>query len=109
MDNINFDLNEEQIQKILTTYKNKRIRENKYYHEVSKNCVEFCEKNRQRAKAHYDKTGKDKKKEKYESNKDLLKAKSLYNYYKKNNKIDKFIENKPNEYQLLVDSNFIKE
>ncbi len=108
MENINFELNEEQIEKILTNYKNKRIRENKYYHEVSKNCEEFCEKNRQRAKSHYDKIGKDKKKEKYETNKDILKAKSLYHYYKKNNKIDKFIEKKPTEYQLLIDCNFIK-
>jgi len=47
------DLTDEQINRILTNYKNKRIRENKYYHEVSKNDEEFKIKNRERAKNHY--------------------------------------------------------
>ena len=35
------DLTAEQIARILTNYKNKRQRENKYYHEVTKTKEEF--------------------------------------------------------------------
>ena len=81
---------EEQIQKILQNYKNKRDRENKYYQNVTKNNDDFKIKNRQRAKTHYDRVGKDMKKESYQKNKELLSAKSLYNYYQKRNNIDSF-------------------
>ena len=102
-----YDLSEEQIQKILTTYKNKRERENKYYHDVSKNSVEFIHKNRERAKLHYNKVGKDQKKEKYNVNKDFIKAKSLYNYYKKKDNTIKFEEKYPDKMDLLKSRNFI--
>lgn len=102
-----YDLSEEQINRILTTYKNKRERENKYYHEVSKNNEEFRNKNRQRAKNHYHKVGKLQKKEKYDNNKDLIKAKTLYNYYKKKDNIIKYEEKYPEKIILLKENNFI--
>jgi|TARA_Y100000592_G_C5474625_1_gene321545 hypothetical protein len=103
------DLDEKQIQNILTNYKNKRIRENKYYHEVSKHKEEFKIKNRQRAKLHYENGYKEKKKINYENNKEFLKNKSLYNYYKRNDKIEVFKEKHKDKYDMLVDKNYVKD
>jgi hypothetical protein len=102
------DLTAEQIAKILTNYKNKRIRENKYYHEVSKNNEDFKNKNRERAKNHYHNGYKEKKKNNYNENKELMKNKSLFNYYKKKDKIDLFKEKHEEKYQYLIDKGFIQ-
>jgi len=101
------DLTAEQIARVLTNYKNKRIRENKYYHEVTKNKEEFKIKNRERAKLHYDNGYKEKKKEKYSNNKEFLKNKALYNYYKKNDKLDIFKDKHKDKYDMLSDKGFI--
>jgi hypothetical protein len=101
------DLTAEQIAKILTNYKNKRERENKYYHEVTKDKEEFKIKNRQRAKNHYHNGYKEKKKENYSNNKELLKNKSLYNYYKNKDKIDVFKEKHEDKFKMLVEKGFI--
>ena len=98
---------EEQIQKILQNYKNKRDRENKYYHDVTKNSDDFKIKNRQRAKSHYDNVGKDMKKESYQKNKELLSAKSLYNYYKKRDNLDVFKEKHKSKFDILLEANII--
>ncbi len=102
------DLTAEQIARVLTNYKNKRERENKYYHEVIKNKDEFKIKNRERAKAHYQNGYREKKKEKYEQNKDLLKTKSLFNYYKRKDKIDIFKSKHEDKYNMLVDKGIIQ-
>jgi len=101
------DLTADQIARILTNYKNKRERENKYYHEVTKNKEDFKIKNRERAKAHYQNGYKEKKKEIYSQNKDLLKTKSLFNYYKKKDKIDDFKAKHQDKYNLLMDKGII--
>ena len=101
------DLTAEQIARILTNYKNKRIRENKYYHEVSKNNEEFKNKNRERARNHYNNGYKQIKKQKYNDNKDIMKYKSLYNYYKKNDKIDIFKQKHNDKYDKLIEIGFI--
>jgi hypothetical protein len=81
------DLTAEQIARVLTNYKNKRERENKYYHEVTKNKEEFKIKNRESAKAHYENGYKEKKEKTIRIIK-IFKNKSLYNYYKRNDKIE---------------------
>ena len=101
------DLSTEQIDRILANYKKKRERENKYYHEVSKDNEEFKMKNRERAKTHYDKVGKEAKKDRYQSNKEILQIKSLFNYYKKNDKIDMFKEKHESKYNILVEKGII--
>jgi hypothetical protein len=101
------DLSPEQIDKILANYKKKRERENKYYHEVSKDNEQYKLKNRERAKAHYHKAGKDMKKERYESNKDMMQIKSLFNYYRKIDKIDVFKEKHQVKYNILVEKGVI--
>ena len=94
------NLTEEQIEKILESYKKKRMKENNYYHEVSKNRDDFKIKNRARAKEHYDKN-KDAKKEKYQNNKDLICAKNLFKYYEKRDKIETFKEKHPLKWDLI--------
>tara|TARA_R110002012_G_scaffold23402_5_gene79459 strand:- start:8457 stop:8780 length:324 start_codon:yes stop_codon:yes gene_type:complete len=101
------NLTDQQIQKILESYKKKREKENKYYHEVSKNKDDFKIKNRARAKQHYE-NNKDKKKEKYINNKDLISAKNLYKYYQKRDRLETFEEKHPTKMELLRENNFIK-
>ena len=101
------DLTAEQIARILTNYKNKRERENKYYHDVTKNKEEFKIKNRERAKAHYQNGYKEKKRENYNTNKELLRTKALFNYYKKKDKIDTFKEKHEEKYKMLVEKGVI--
>ena len=102
------DLTSEQIEKILTNYKNKRLRENQYYHEVSKNNDEFKNKNRERARNHYNNGYKELRKVKYDENKETYKLKSLFRYYKKQDKIETFKEKHGEKYEKLVEIGFIK-
>ena len=100
------DLTEKQIEKVLADYKKKRERENKYYHEVSKHSEEFKLKNRERAKNHYHKKGKDMKKNQYQDNKEFVKARSLYTYYKKNNNLEKFKEKHESKCKILIEKGY---
>jgi hypothetical protein len=106
----NIDLTDEQIQKIIKSYKQKMVREKKYYHDVQKNDEQYKIKNRERANKFYhdDKNGyRDKKLQKYQEDKEFITAKSSYYYYKKKNNLDKFKEKSPEKYQLLIDRKFI--
>lgn len=100
------DLTETQIAKVLTDYKKKREREKKYYHEVSKFDEEFKSKNRERARNHYYSKGKEMKSNQYQDNKEFVKARSLYNYYKKNDKLDKFKEKHEEKCKILQEKGF---
>ena len=95
-----YNLSEEQIQKILTTYKNKKQRESDYYHNSQKHNEDFVKKNRERAKNHYE-NNKEAKKARYNENADFLKAKSLHRYYKKKDTLAKFEEKHPEKVSLL--------
>jgi hypothetical protein len=101
------DLTAEQIARVLTNYKKKRVRENKYYHEVTKNKEDYKIKNRERAKAHYENGYKQKKRENYTNNKDILKNKALYNYYKRNDKIEVFKEKHEDKFKMLSEKGLI--
>ena len=97
------DLTESQIAKVLIDYKKKRDRENKYYHEVSKHDEEFKMKNRERAKNHYHTKGKEMKGNQYQDNKEFVKARSLYNYYKKKDNLDTFKEKHQEKCKILAE------
>ena len=97
------DLTESQIAKVLIDYKKKRERENKYYHEVSKHDEEFKMKNRERAKNHYHTKGKEMKGNQYQDNKEFVKARSLYNYYKKRDNLDTFKEKHQEKCKILAE------
>jgi len=97
---MDINLTNEEIEKIINRYKNKKIREKQYYHTTLKDSEEFVKRNRARAKAHYE-NNKENKKEKYNNNKDFLKAKSLYNYYKKKDNLNVFKEKHKSKVDLL--------
>lgn len=99
------NLSESEINKIIESYKKRREYEKGYYNSI-KDTDDFKMKNRARAKAHYDKN-KDIKLQKYKDNKDILNAKSTFNYYKKINKLEDFKEKKSEKYELLKSINFI--
>tara|TARA_S200002703_G_scaffold104434_2_gene90605 strand:+ start:1549 stop:1878 length:330 start_codon:yes stop_codon:yes gene_type:complete len=102
------ELTNEEIMKLIQKYKNKRTNEKKYYHNVTKTKEEFKVKNRENAKKHYEEKGREMKKEKYVKNKDIIKAKALYNYYLKNDNIDGFKDKHKDRYILLLENNKIK-
>lgn len=101
------DLTESQIAKVLIDYKKKRDRENKYYHEVSKHDEEFKMQNRERAKNHYQTKGKEMKGNQYQDNKEFVKARSLYNYYKKKDNLDTFKEKHEEKCKILIEKGFV--
>ncbi len=101
-------LNDDQIQTIITAYKKKRESEIKQYHEVLKNDEEFKKKNRYRAKKWYE-NNKDKRKEYYQENKDFQNAKNIYNYHKKKDNLDYFKSKHQEKHKLLIEKNWIKE
>jgi guanylate kinase len=58
------------------------------------------QKNKERANKHYHEN-KDKSKLRYENNKEFVKARSSYNYYKKNDKLDIFKSKFPDRVKIL--------
>ncbi len=99
-------MNENNINDTLLKYKNKRNREIKYYNEVLKNNDNFKIKNKQNSATWYS-NNKDKKKDYYIKNKDYIKLKTSFNYYKKNDKLDILKTKNPDKYQSMVDKGLI--
>lgn len=97
--------NDEKINKIIELYKKNRQRD-KIKYQKKKDDPEFIKQNRLRAKTHYETVYKEKKKDNYEKNKVLLQTKSLFRYYKKNDKVDVFEKKYPEKYKLLQDHGF---
>tara|TARA_R100001460_G_scaffold76769_2_gene117755 strand:+ start:823 stop:1191 length:369 start_codon:yes stop_codon:yes gene_type:complete len=93
-------LNNSDITKIITQYKKKRDREKKNYHEKLKVDNEWCKKNQKRALDYYNKN-KEKNKEKYKNDKDFVNSRSMFQYYKRNNRITEFKDKYPEKYELL--------
>lgn len=100
-----FDYSEEELLRILQSYKSKRERERLSYIKKKDN-PEFKEINRERARQHYV-LNKHLKREKYTQDRELIKAKSSYYYYKKRLKLDVFESKYPDRYSLLDDVGFI--
>lgn len=98
------EYSDEKIRHILELYKKSRMRD-KVKYQNNKLKEGFAEKNRARAKAHYD-AHKEVKSTKYKDNRDVLKAKALFNYYKKNEKIDIFKVKHLDKFNLLVNHGF---
>ena len=101
------DYTEEQILKIIASYKNKAEKEKERYNRI-KHTPEFKEKNRERAKKHYERH-KDKVKEKYKNDKEYITARNSYNYHNKTNQIEKFIQKYPERYKLLKERHYVKD
>ncbi len=97
---------DDKINKIIELYKKNRQRD-KIKYLKKKDDPEFILQNRLRAKTHYETVYKEKKKENYEKNKVLLQSKSLFRYYKKNEKVEAFRKKYPDKYKLLQDHGII--
>ena len=91
--------NEEQIHRILSSYKNKREKDKERY-QKKKDDPEFVEKNRTRAREHYHKN-KDVKRERYYENRDVAIARNSFYYYRKLNNLDLFQDKFPERYKLI--------
>lgn len=101
------DLNEIQIGNVLKSYKNKKEREKDRYDKM-KNDPEFIKLNRERSKKHYIEN-KEKYKCKYDNNKELMKARNSYYYYRNKKDIDKFKSKFPERVDLLIITGYFKE
>jgi len=95
------NFNEKEIQHILKLYKQRREKSKENYNKI-KDTEEFKLKNRARAKEHYHKN-KDMKKNAYENDKEYIKCRNSYNYYKKQNREEEFKKKFPDKYMLLLD------
>jgi len=95
------DISEEVLHRIVTAYKKKLQMDRNRYHKVIKENPDAMEKNRVRSREHY-KKNKDKKKKYYEDNKEVNISRNSYYYYKKINKLSQFKEKKTEHYECLL-------
>jgi len=102
-----FDYSEEQIEKILIQYKNKKEKE-KVRYDLIKDTEEYRNKSRERAKKNYMET-KEIRKEKYNNNKFMNLSKNSFYYYNKKDNIEKFKLKYPDRYDALLISGYIQE
>lgn len=93
-------MEEQLIKKAIEQYKKKKANEYYNYHNKYKLDPNFMQKNKERAKEHYDKN-KDQRKLKYNDNKEFVKARSSYNYYKRNDKLETFKSKFPERVKIL--------
>ncbi len=100
-------MDEEAINRVILQYKKKKEKEYNNYHNKNKLNPEYMQKNKERAKNHYN-LNKENRKDSYNNNKELVKARSSFYYYKKNNKLDKFKEKFPHHVETLIKYNIIK-
>jgi len=100
------NLTDEEIKQIIRRYERRIITDREKYQKV-KDDPEFIKKNRQRASDHYY-ANKDKKKQHYEDNKEIIKARSMLRYWVKTNKDLSELETKhPTAYKILKDRGLI--
>ena len=102
------NLTDEEIKQVIRRYERRITLDREKYQRV-KDDPEFIKGNRERAtKYYYD--NKDKKKQQYEENKELIKAKNTLRYWKQNNKDLTQLENKhPEKYKILKERGLIVE
>lgn len=98
---------ESEIQHILKLYKQNKEK-NKANYDKKKDTEEFKQKNRARAREHYHKN-KHLKQNHYMINKELIKARNSYQYYKKRDRVDEFKQKYPLRYDKLIRGNYIVE
>ena len=99
------NMNEPLIKKLLEQYEKKQIRQKARYDE-RKSDTDFINMNRVKSKDYYA-NNKDKKREQYVKDKDFIKARNQFYYYRKNNKVDYFKEKFVDQVELLKSRNVI--
>jgi len=93
----------EKILKIIDLYKKGRVRDKAKY-DKKKNNPDYIEANKLRSKAHYLKV-KEAKQLEYANDKDFRKHRSLYNYYRLNDRVEEFISKYPERVEFLANHN----
>tara|TARA_R110002051_G_scaffold297193_3_gene363455 strand:+ start:587 stop:946 length:360 start_codon:yes stop_codon:yes gene_type:complete len=97
---------DEKIKKIINQYKRKRERENDKYHNELKLDAEWKKMNTEHSKDYYNKNVDDIK-QKYQNNKEFIKCRNLYYYYKRDNRENIFISKHPEKCKVLDDNCFV--
>ena len=90
---------DEKIRKIVELYKKSRARD-KVKYDKKKDDPNHKEENKLRCKAHYLKV-KDAKKLEYANNREFRKHRSLFNYYRLNDRVEEFISKYPERVTFL--------
>ena len=102
------NLTDEEIKQVIRRYE-RRIRLDREKYQRVKDDPEFIKQNRERATKYYH-DNKDKKKQQYEENKEIIKAKNTLRYWKQHNKDLSQLENKhPEKYKILKERGLIVE
>ena len=94
----------EKIHKIIDLYKKSRARDKLKYDKRKSDPV-YVEQNRQRSRAYYIKN-KESKQNEYAQNQDFRKHRSLFNYYKYNDRLDEFMDKYPDRVTFLQEHGF---
>jgi len=97
---------DDEIKKIIKLYEKNRQRD-KLKYQRKKDDPKFIEQNRQRAKNHYHDKYKDVKKDNYEKNKEFMKSRSLFYYYRRNDKVDLFKSKYPDKVKMLLNQGLV--
>ncbi len=97
---MSLELDSQEIANVLRSYKKKRDRERRIYHQVIKHNDVLMERRREIAREHYWKN-KEKKKEYYEKNKEHIRLQRLASYYKDN--LETLKDKYPLDYEVMVD------
>lgn len=96
------DMSDIEICHIVSLYKNQREKDKNRYLKI-KDSEDFKKKNRERAKAHYNKT-REIRAQRYKDNKDVRLAKNCYYYYKRCGRVEDFKNKYPERYDLIQSS-----
>lgn len=85
-------------------HKIKKLKDIQRYYQKYKNDPEYQAKNRERQKKEYHNNPeyRQKKLDIYRNNKYLVNTRSAYNKYKRENRLDVFIERHPDKYEFLI-------
>lgn len=101
-------MNNEEIQRVLQQYKEKKARDREYYHTHVKTDTDRVERRRQ-ASRDYMKNNRDKQAEYRIKNKEKINLRNLINYYRKHNRLNEFKTTKPDKYQRAIELNIIQQ
>mgnify|MGYP003146733843 CR=1 FL=1 len=99
-------MNNEEIQRILQQYKDKKARDREYYHNHIKNDKDKIER-RRIASRKYVESNPMKQIEYRQKNRERINLRNLVNYYKRNDRLDVFQVNKPDKYKRAIELNII--
>ncbi len=99
-------MNNEEIQRILQQYKEKKARDRAYYHNHIKVDEERVKKRRE-ASRKYVESNPIKQIEYRQKNRERINLRNLVNYYKRNNRLEEFKVNKPDKYKRAIELHII--